>query len=83
VTRLATATPALLYGAALLVVLIPACLHMARTWRPRPAPTEDETRHLEQQLLTARQELDAACCVCSWVSHGTRHEPNCQKDQYR
>jgi hypothetical protein len=76
-TRLLTAAPALLYAAALLVLLVPAGLHVARTWRRHPAPTEEETRHVEQQLLTARQELDAACCVCSWVSRGTRHDTHC------
>jgi hypothetical protein len=66
----------ILTAAAVLVLLIPAGLHIARTWH-RPAPTEDEVRHVEQQLLTARQELDAACCVCSWVSRGTRHDTHC------
>ncbi|MEW2636433.1 hypothetical protein AB0903_33555 [Streptomyces sp. NPDC048389] len=75
--RLLAAAPALLYGAALLVLLLPPCLHAARTWRRHPAPTKEQTRHVEQQQLTARQELDAACCVCSWVSHGTRHDTHC------
>ncbi|MEW2631809.1 hypothetical protein AB0903_09150 [Streptomyces sp. NPDC048389] len=75
-----TATPALPYAAALLVLLIPAGVHIARTWRRHPTPTGDETRYVEEQLLTARQELDAACCICFWVSRGTRHDTDCTKE---